>query len=106
MAIYNERLLPKYEFIDYSSQKDIDAIVEIEYNECEATHFYVGNAGTDMDSAVKRVVKYLEENNILEHYIAIKPELHHIEGYCFKKKREYIHDGILNMSVDSLSCYK
>lgn len=105
MAIYNERLLPKYEFIDCSSQKDIDAIVEIEYNECEATHFYVGNSGTDMDSAVKRVVKYLEENNILEHYIAIKPELHHIEGYCFKK-REYIHDGILNMSVDSLSCYK
>ena len=57
MAIYNERLLPKYEFIDCSSQKDIDAIVEIEYNECEATHFYVGNAGTDMDSAEKRVVK-------------------------------------------------
>lgn len=89
-AIYKKLILPKNVFINCSSPKDADILVEISYNEHSSTKFYVGNVGDDSLAAQLKVVKHMDEHNMLFYYISPYRTSCFMDGYCFDSGNVYM----------------
>lgn len=69
--VLRESIIPSYEhpvYIDCTSHKDADVSIEIGYSSYSSSLFYVGECVTDCYAALEAVVRYLVENDIIDHY--------------------------------------
>lgn len=89
-AIYKELILPKNVFIDCSSPKDADILIEIRYTEDSATSFYIGNVSDDLLAAQLKMMKHMDEHNILFCYISPYRTSYFIDGHCFDSENVYM----------------
>lgn len=81
--IYKELILPKNVFIDCSSPKDANILIEILYNEFSSTKFYVGNMSNSLFEAKEKVMKYMKGHNILNYYTVPYQPSFYMRGYFF-----------------------
>lgn len=91
-AYLNEINIPKYEqpvFLDCTSKNDADMSVEIGYGPYESSLFYVGECGGDEYKALKKVVEYLEENNIIDNYEGDKELVNEYPDYFIEVNGHY-----------------
>lgn len=89
-AIYKELILPKNVFIDCSSPKDADILIEIGYTKDSATSFYIGNVSDDLLVAQLKVMKHMDEHNILFYYISPYRTSYFMDGHCFNSENVYM----------------
>lgn len=87
---YKELILPKNVFIDCSSPKDADILIEIGYTEDSATSFYIGNVSDDLVAAQLKVVKHMDEHNMLFYYISPYRTSYFMDGHCFDSENVYM----------------
>lgn len=90
MAISKELILPKNVFIDCSSPKDADILIEIGYTKDSATSFYIGNVSDDLLAAQLKVMKHMDEHNILFYYISPYRTSYFMDGNCFDSENVYM----------------
>ena len=89
-AIYNELILQKNVFIDCSSPKDADILIEIAYTEDSATSFYIVNVSDDLVAAQLKVVKHMDEHNMLFYYISPYRTSYFMDEHCFDSENVYM----------------
>lgn len=89
-AIYKELILPKNVFIDCSSPKDADILIKIRYTKNSATSFYIGNVSDDLLAAQLKVMKHMDEHNILFYYISPYRTSYFMDGHCFDSENVYM----------------
>lgn len=89
-AIYKELILPKNVFIDCSSPKDADILIKISYTKNSATSFYIGNVSDDLLAAQLKVMKHMDEHNILFYYISPYRTSYFMDGHCFDSENVYM----------------
>lgn len=89
-AIYKELILPKNVFIDCSSPKDADILIEIRYTKDSATSFYIGDVSDDLLAAQLKVMKHMDEHNILFCYISPYRTSYFMDGHCFDSENVYM----------------
>ena len=88
--IYNERMIPKKVFIDCSSPKDADILIEIGYTKDSATSFYIGDVSDDLLAAQLKVMKHMDEHNLLFYYISPYRTSYFMDGHCFDSENVYM----------------
>ena len=89
-AIYKELILPKNVFIDCSSPKDADILIEIWYTEDSATSFYIGNVSDGLLAAQLKVMKHMDEHNMLFYYISPYRTSYFMDWCCFDSENVYM----------------
>lgn len=89
-AIYKELILPKNVFIDCSSPKDADILIEIGYTKDSATSFYIGDVSDDLLAAQLKVMKHMDEHNLLFYYISPYRTSYFMDGHCFDSENVYM----------------
>ena len=89
-ATYNELILPTNVFIDCSSPKDADILIEIGYTEDSATSFYIGNVSDGLLAAQLKVMKHMDEHNLLFYYISPYRTSYFMNGHCFDSENVYM----------------
>lgn len=85
-----ENKLPKDVFIDCNSLFDANVNISLFYNDMSLTNFYIGNVGMNTDEAFEKVIKYMEEHDIIDYYTFTKPDVTEVGGYFFNDTDVYV----------------